>query len=150
MTPIVPSPFLLMAGLIKHSKLCLPTLKDTKAFLEGHKTRFKLKQKTDSHQPFGPRMTAILFIVLGSKVRWEKSPDPNLSHPQRLHSRYVLERTWAYFLTVTRDCCSYTSFQTGKLRLKWKIPNSLVQSYQARRERMLRLTLAPSHGTSPT
>lgn len=87
-TPIVTSPLLLIAGLIKHSKLCPPTLNNMKAFLDGQKkqdNRFKLKQKTESHSLLGSAWLPYSsgYLSQMGEQSWPKSQPSTASTQQR-------------------------------------------------------------------
>lgn len=90
-TPIVTSPLLLIAGLIKRSKLCQTKLTGEhfwsarKAGSSGSK-RQNLTAFLDPEQL--PRSSEYLGL---RQSRWKRSLDRNLSHAQRLRSRWVCE-----------------------------------------------------------
>ena len=93
-TPIVTSPLLLIAGLIKHSKFCPPTL-TWKHFWMAKKTRCKLKRKEWHHTVFCILSNCHVFPNLWAWVRLDgRTVLIKISAMHSFHTagRYLSER----------------------------------------------------------
>lgn len=102
MIPTVTSPLLLIAGLIKHSKLCPPTLMRVH-FWVAQTTQFKRKQKVSFHSLLDLAHLPCFSEYLGP----ESDGRTVLIQSSVIHSSYTADRSQRAELGSTLSCESF-------------------------------------------